>query len=896
MSGISLARLRGMSRDEMSWRIRQTARTAVSRMAVRVRPPRWHRRELRRVLRDGVLAHRLHRDSDAAWQAVHAELSRHIANRASRFTLDPTSAGEMRDAILARWPDAATEAATRADDILAGRYDVLGYRQLSWGSPDDSVDWHLDPVSGRRPPLRFWADVPYLDPAVGDHKVIWELNRHQHWLQLGRALWLTGDPRYRRGMIEQLQSWLEANPPLVGINWASMLEIALRTISWMWGLHFLLAHDGIRDPDSPWLVDMLVALDRQLAHVEQNLSVYFSPNTHLTGEALGLYVAGVALPELAGSARWRATGRRILIEEIGRQIYTDGGHAERSTHYQRYTLDFYLLALLTAERGGDDEAVAIFRDAATRLAEFTRAMADDGGRLPLIGDDDGGMLWRIGGRACHDVRDSLSLAAVLLDRPDLAPWGLQEEVVWIAGPRALSHRSRHELPSDASASVPSRAFADSGFVVLRDPSGSHATFSAGRHGYLNGGHAHADALSMTLTLRGRPLLVDCGTSTYTMNARRRNLLRSSMSHNTVTLDDRSQAVPHGAFHWRSRADARLLGWRGNDGFDWAEAWHDGYSPARHRRTLVRTARGEWLMADEILGQGRVAARAHWHFDPDWKLEYEAPGRLLASHEDGMDAWLLFDAGEVLFAHGDDESGLGWYAPVYGTLVPTWTARMTRIGDAPLLLLTWIRETCAARCPAPSLERVSPACDAQAPAIGARVAESDSSSVFLLQPGESPARGHRGCGILDYHTNARVLHYAEAGGHFVALDMIDGSHALTHREGWVSIAASEPIADLHAALSAGVLDLHSSAPPPELRFHGRALCGVRQLRLNRRPIDLPASDRQGPIAVYGADWAPTVQSLTDECLATSLSMSLPIADPRLTNVEEWRLPVDELIGD
>jgi hypothetical protein len=34
--------------------------------------------------------------------------------------------------------------------------------------------------------------------SCGDHKVIWELNRHQHWLMLGRAFWLTGEAKYAR--------------------------------------------------------------------------------------------------------------------------------------------------------------------------------------------------------------------------------------------------------------------------------------------------------------------------------------------------------------------------------------------------------------------------------------------------------------------------------------------------------------------------------------------------------------------------------------------------------------------------------------------------------------------------------------------------------------------------
>ncbi|MGH9253423.1 MAG: heparinase II/III domain-containing protein [Vicinamibacterales bacterium] len=859
MNAVALSRLRGMSRAEVSWRTRQAGRTAAQRLAALVRAPEWNREDVWDVLADGVLDN-VSQDDDAGsrWQAVHAELAHLIGKRATRFTLDPRSAHAIRDRVNARWPEAARQAAARGDHVLAGRFDVLGYRLLPWGSPDGAIDWHLDPVSGRRAPLRFWADVPYLDPVIGDHKVVWELNRHQHWLQLGRALWLTGDVRYRRGIIAQLHGWLAANPPLAGINWASMLEIALRAISWTWGLHFLLGHDRHQAPstkhqapDSPWLIDLLVALHRQLTHVEQNLSVYFSPNTHLTGEALGLYVVGVALPELANSSRWADTGRRILLEQIGRQIHADGGHAERSTHYQRYTLDFYLMAWLTATRDADKEAAGRFADAARRLAEFTRAMADDRGRLPLIGDDDGGMLWPIG-RACHDVRDSLALAAVILDRPDLAPWGLQEEVVWIAGQAAWD--ARFDVPAGAAA-VSSRTLADTGFVVIRDSSGSHATFDVGGHGYLTGGHAHAGALAITLALRGKPLLIDPGTFTYTMHPGLRDRLRSTMSHNTVTLDDRSQAVSAGPFGWRTRADARLHDRRLTDDFDWAEASHTGYAPVRHRRTVVRAARGGWLIADEMLGSGCLTARAHWHFDPGWLPTCDAPGRLRARHVDGDEAWLLHDASDLLLAHGDDESGLGWYAPVYGTLVPAWTVRTTRRTDAPFTLLTWIGDRQTSPFTMPLLERLDPACDADGTAIGARVGDAGGGSVFLLRPGDPAVRDRRACAVLDYRTNARALHYAEAGGRLIALDVIDASHARALRDNWLSITASETIADLHAVLSDDVLDLCSSTPPPELCLDGGALRGMRHVRLNHREIDPPPSARQHTLVIRGGEWNP-----------------------------------------
>src|SRR5204863_10198161 len=129
--------------------------------------------------------------------------------------------------------------------------------------------------------------------------------------------------------------------------------------------------DETIDDRQPWTVDLLLGLNRQLAHVERNLSYYFSPNTHLLGEALALYVTGQALPELAASPRRAELGRRILVDEIDRQIGDDGGHCERSTHYHRYALDFYTLALAVA-RITQDPVAATFEKVVGRLALVAR--------------------------------------------------------------------------------------------------------------------------------------------------------------------------------------------------------------------------------------------------------------------------------------------------------------------------------------------------------------------------------------------------------------------------------------------------------------------------------------------------------------------------------------------
>ena len=857
-----LDRLRQMSRAELLWRARTAGRTLAQSVGVRLRAPRWDRRRLGDILDpsvlDGEVRAAIARDDFGFMQDV---LVRRMRARESRFVLDPAAAGDVRAAVLARWPDAARDAAGRADRLLEGFYDVLGYRGLSFTPEGQGVDWHFDPVHNRRAPRVAWAKVPYLDPAVGDHKIIWEVNRHQHWLQLGRAFWLTGDRRYAAGVVALLDSWLAANPPLVGINWASMLEIGFRSISWTWTMHaLLLHHEGHDDHEgsdlrdgSPWLVDMLVALDRQLTHLEQNISYYFSPNTHLTGEALALYVVGSALPELAASRRWVTTGRRILLEEIDRQILPDGGHAERSMHYQRYMLDFYLLALMTAVRTQDVEATVALRDAATRLAEFTRSIADERGRLPLIGDDDGGMLWPIAGRECQDVRDSLALAAVVLSRPDLTSWGVPEEVFWIAGRTAVERAPALEGQARDRRQVESRTLADTGYIVVRDHSGGHAVLDAGVQGYMNGGHAHADALALTLTLGNRPFLVDPGTSTYTMDPRLRDRMRSSMNHNTVIVDGRPQAIPAGPFQWHTRADARVQASRHNPAFDWVEAAHDGYAPIGHRRSLLRADHAGWLVVDEILGKGRHQAAAHWHFDPAWMVASDGPGRVRARHLDGGVAWLLHDAGDTRLLHGDEDSGLGWFAPTYGTLLRTWTAAVTRDGVVPFALVTWISP--GNDTDPPSLERIAATGAARTSTVAAKVVKGEVTSVFLLRPADAPPAG---CGVLDYQTDARVLHYQTCGERLRSIDLVDGTHALAARDEWISFTAAESMADLHVSIDdADTLALWASAPPSELRLEGARVGGLRGITLNGRGLYLGPSGGRDTRLIHGGDWRDMV---------------------------------------
>ena len=670
-----LGRLARMHPEEIAFRIGVEARKALGRVRHAVRRPRWRRADLaRRIVAGSVpgLDTAL-RASD--FGAAHRLLGSHIAERASSWPLRATNRASVSSAVRRLCPDAAAEAARRADQVLGGRYDLLGYRRIDCGT---LPDWHRDPVHGRRAPARFWASVPYLDPACGDHKVTWELNRHQHWLALGRAYWLTGNEQYRRGFVAQLEHWLAANPPLEGINWASMLELAFRSISWGYAVEFFA--DGANRDEEPWLVDLLVAIDSQLAHVEHNLSRYFSPNTHLTGEALALYVVSRAFPELRHSRRRASLGRRVLLHEATQQVGPDGGHAERSAHYHRYSTDFYLLATMVARHSGDPDA-ACFEAAARAQAEFLRTIADDQGRLPLIGDDDGGQLFSFGAARPADAAPSLAAAAELLDDPGLATGPLREEAIWIVGsPPRLSIQLTHPPP------WPSKWKRETGYFISRT-GGGHLVFDAGPHGYLNGGHAHADALAITLSAGGRPVLVDPGTATYTMDPAARDRFRSPRMHNTCRIDGRDHVTPRGPFHWQAPVDARFVAAHIGAGADFAQGTHDAHLPLRHTRSVAALHGYGWLVVDHLLGAGEHELETWWHIHPDLSCRHEVPRPLVRLQgKSGPVAALAFSSGDVAVLTDDP---LAVYAPEYGRVEPAPAMRFCRHARAPFAVAAFI---------------------------------------------------------------------------------------------------------------------------------------------------------------------------------------------------------------
>ena len=86
------------------------------------------------------------------------------------------------------------------------------------------------------------------------------------------------------------------------------------------------------------------------------------------------------------------------------------------------------------------------------------------------------------------------------------------------------------------------------------------------------GHAHADELNFVLNLNEKPFIVDVGISTYEKN-QRRQLERSTISHNCVSLGNTNSSEVWGGFRVAKRAQVRLL----YDSISEIEAEHTGFA-------------------------------------------------------------------------------------------------------------------------------------------------------------------------------------------------------------------------------------------------------------------------------------------------------------------------------
>jgi hypothetical protein len=293
------------------------------------------------------------------------------------------------------------------------------------------------------------------------------------------------------------------------------------------------------------------------------------------------------------------------------------------------------------------------------------------GRLPILGDDDGGRFFHPYGERDTFGRATLATCSVLLRRPEwlLGTADLHEQALWWMGPSVLHHRSQ------GPPRLESRFFADAGVAVMTSGD-THIVADAGPFGTGSGGHSHSDTLSIVVRRGASDVLIDPGTYTYISDPDWRNRFRGSAAHNTVRVNGRDQAVPAGPFRWNDKPDVRLNEWTTQPDSDRIDATCS-YGDIRHRRVIVFNKPDSLIVFDEVTGPGELIAEQFWH-----------PARVAAqvdAHCFDLGSGVLLAVAAPAEAAVETEGDHGWRSRALGAKEPAPVLRIEKTGKQNVVL-------------------------------------------------------------------------------------------------------------------------------------------------------------------------------------------------------------------
>ncbi len=466
------------------------------------------------------------------------------------------------------------------------------------------------------------------DPAT---PLLWLYNLHYFDVlgsptALERPEWI--DPLIAR--------WVAENPPGAKPAW-DPYPSSLRIVNWI-----------KRDlSGSPLPLVAVESLSQQVQWLDARIEWHLLGN-HLFANAKALWFAGHFFkgPEADGLLR-RAID--ILARELDEQVPPDGFHFERSPMYHAIIQED-VLDMIAISRALPCGTAVPMRD---RLIEVARRM---------------------------------TRALSAMTHPDGDHAFFNDAAIGISATRGeLDVYARGVLCEDVAEEIGSglRVLPDAGYVRARR-GGATVFFDAAPVGpnYLPG-HAHADTLSLELSLGHERVIVNGGTSCYGSDAERLRQ-RGTAAHSTVIVDGRDSSEVWSGFRVARRARPFDLTIEETGESCVVACSHDGYRrlPGRpvHRRGW-QLRDGSLSIEDRVTSAHAHHAVANYLLHPDIAVERQNDATWQLRLVSGRCVTLGVSMGRA-------ELGDAIWAPRFGVRIVTRRLVVTAQGGCACIRLRW----------------------------------------------------------------------------------------------------------------------------------------------------------------------------------------------------------------
>ncbi len=377
---------------------------------------------------------------------------------------------------------------------------------------------------------------------------------------------------WRRDLVHR---WIAENPAGTGNGWEPY-PTSLRIVNWIkWALAEGAPGDAV-----------LHSLAVQARWLAGRLEWHLLGN-HLFANAKALVFAGLFF-DGDEAERWLSLGLSILGNELAEQVLDDGGHFELSPMYHAIICEDVLDLINIGAASGLGEALfPALPDTARAMRRWLAAMIHPDGEIALFND------------AAFGIAPSpieIENYAARLGLPPVPPPA--------NGVTHLAATGYARLQTDRA-------------VLILDVGAIGPSYLPG--------HAHADTLSFELSVDGRRVVVNGGTSTYAGPDRASE--RGTAAHSTVEVAGQDSSEVWASFRVGRRARIASLDIAGDAGGFEVTASHDGYrhlpgAPA-HQRSW-RLEERALTVTDRVTG-GRYDAIARFHLAPDRPIALDLGG-------------------------------------------------------------------------------------------------------------------------------------------------------------------------------------------------------------------------------------------------------------------------------
>jgi hypothetical protein len=579
---------------------------------------------------------------------------------------------------LKRWPLSILPIVNEPLNVSENNFEIFGIPFDYSGE----INWHQDIQTGNCFPLDFSKSINVRKTEGISAKIVWEVNRLQFLSLIALRYRNCKDEKFIQLFKSIVESWIDNNPYLVGINWYSNIEVNLRLITFFlsWEILDINRICKIDKEFHDFVVNKFIpAIYLHCQYSYQNPSKFSSANNHLISEYAGLYIAS-SFWSFKESFKWRQYSKIGLEREILKQHSHNGINKEEAAEYIQFITDFFLLSLIVGENTSDSFSEA-YKSRLHNIIKYIADFLDIESNFPNYGDeDDGKTIVLSNADDFSNFKSIIISGAVLFNDPSLkiANYCFDVKNHILLGDTGFQSFGKMETKNK---NLTSSFYHEEGHYLLRKHCGNdkeiYMHFDAAPLGFLSiAAHGHADCLSFLLNIDGKPFLIDSGTYTYHTETNYRSYFIGTLAHNTVCIDNTNQAKMGGPTLWLNHYKAKTHVVESNSTYDLIEASHNGYEHigARHKRNVYFDKVNNYFEITDLvtITDGKLhSIEIPFHIHPECEIIKEKANIYRIRRNNAQSITLELDTQlDNSIIRGSEYPLLGWYSKSFLQKEPT----------------------------------------------------------------------------------------------------------------------------------------------------------------------------------------------------------------------------------